>query len=279
MRTKNITAEGQDGALSPRDSVAELFHENSKLNAHGRRRLGERVARIVASPWARRLPDSLKSHPAAPQWPLPRARLHGDASIDLQAVIVNRRSRRAFDEGRPVSLQQLANLLQLSYGITGKMDVAGGATQFLRAVPSAGALYPLEIYLMVNRVEGLPAGLYHYRVAHHALEELARPDPAPLRERMARDWGLEPAAAVTVLVSGVFARSCVKYLDRGYRFVLFEAGGLAQQLTLLGECQGIGSCIMGGWPDDEVNQIFGLDGTDESMLLALCMGIRKGKTP
>ncbi len=276
MRAKNILSELQEDLLAPRESLAEVFHENSKLDRHSRRELGERVGRIVSSSLARRLPESLKSYPKAAQIELPRAQL--EAEQDLAHVITHRRSCRTFDTARPLELTELATILQLSYGITGRSQVAGGVVQYLRAIPSAGALYPLEVYVAVKRVNGLEAGCYHYRVGRHALERLGTPDLSALTAEDAEGFGFPRDFAATVFVSGVLGRTLVKYLDRGYRFVLFEAGALAQQITLIAECQGISSCILGGFPDNDVNQLFELDGRGESMLLAVSLGRPRKKS-
>ncbi|MDY7233140.1 SagB/ThcOx family dehydrogenase [Hyalangium rubrum] len=246
-----------------------LFHENSKLTPHRQQEMHRRIGRILSEGLLKQFSKSYKSYPSHPQVELPRAELV--LARELQEIIVGRRSVRAFDPTGPVTLQELANLLQLSYGITGTLE-GPGVTQYLRAIPSAGALYPLELYLLAQRVQGLAPGLYHYRVAHHALEVLELGDQSERLRCMERDWTMSSTAACCLVISGMFERTMIKYQERGYRFVLMEAGMLGQHATLLAECQRIRSCMMGGWADDELNQLFGLDGLSESVLLALCLG-------
>ncbi|HEX2573864.1 MAG TPA: SagB/ThcOx family dehydrogenase [Polyangia bacterium] len=281
-RTKNILQEFQPLALQQHEqreeSVGALFHEQSKLTPQRKNELGLRIAQLQSHPdLLRRISSSYKSYPYRPQVELPVARL--EPGRDLQEVIVTRRSSRQFDPAAGLTLMELSNLLQLSYGVTGSIPIGEGILQYLRATPSAGGLYPLEIYLVVQRVEGLEPGLYHYRVAHHALEQLERGDQTEWLKRSEAEWGMSAAAPVTVFVSAVFGRQTVKYRDRGYRFVLMEAGILTQSLTLLAAYQGIHSCIMGGWVDDDVNGLFDLDGVNEGMLVGLCLGRGRQAAP
>ncbi|WNG31017.1 SagB/ThcOx family dehydrogenase [Cystobacter fuscus] len=269
-RTQPLLEQRQQALRRREPFLGSVFHENSKFTPQARHELGRRISQLQDERLLRRVSSSYKSHPGCPQVELPRAALHLER--ELQEIIVGRRSTREFDPARSVTLQELANLLQLSYGITGSLELDEGVTQYLRAIPSAGALYPLELYLVVQRVEGLAPGLYHYRVARHALEVLEVADQAERMPRMEREWGMGSPSAFHVVISGVFERTMFKYHERGYRFVLIEAGMLGQNLTLLAECQDIRSCMAGGWGDDELNQLFGLDGGAESSLLTLCFG-------
>jgi SagB-type dehydrogenase family enzyme len=249
--------------------LAHTFHERSKLSVLGREALGANITAFMISGAQELAHHAYKSYPHRAQFPLPKAALV-DTS-DLQSLIVGRRSARAFSESEPVNQQQLANMLQLSYGITGK-SVAKGGTQYLRAVPSGGALYPLEIYVMARRVTGLEQGIYHYRVATHALEQVAAKDQGPFFDQAESAWGMASGVPVYVVITSVLERAFVKYKDRGYRFVLLEAGIVAQQFTLLAEAQGMRSSMFGGWVDDRVNEELELDPFSETSLLMLGLG-------
>jgi len=270
-RLKSILQEFQQPLEQQEPSQGALFFEHSKLTRHRRTEVGERLAQLQAGGLVKRLADSYKSYPALPQVALPKASLSLERS--LQEVIVGRRSTRRFDPERPVSQQALANILQLSYGITGKHELSPGITQYLRTVPSAGGLYPLELYLMIQRVEGLAPGLYHYRVAHHALEQLESGDQIAHLQRSEEEWGMSAQAAFNLVIAAVFNRTTVKYRDRGYRFALLEAGEVSAHATLIGECQNIHSCLMGGFVDDEMNQLFGLDGISEAVVIPVSFGM------
>lgn len=269
-RAAGVLQEFQTKASAEREALSAAFHEHSKLAPRRRRELGERIAQLQAGGLVARMARSHKSYPALPQFDLPRAQLTLDRG--LHEVVARRRSERTFDPQRSVTPAELGNVLQLSYGITGTARLGEGVTQYMRAVPSGGGLYPLELYLVVQRVDGIPPGLYHYRVGRHALEQLEAGDQAALLARTEADWGMSGSAAFDLVIAAVFARSTVKYRERGYRFVLFEAGMVAQQATLVAECQGIRACPMGGFVDDELSAVFGLDGTDEAAILPVCFG-------
>jgi SagB-type dehydrogenase family enzyme len=269
-RSKNILQEFQPGERRE-EPLSALFHENSKLTPERKLELGMRIAQVQNNPdLLRRMTCSYKSYPHQPQIALPVARLGTVPPLD--EIILGRRSARQFETTKSVTLGELSNLLQLSYGITGSLELGSGIIQYLRATPSAGGLYPLEIYVLAQRVEGLDPGLYHYRVAHHALEQIEPGDQGARLRQSESDWGMISTAAVDLFIGAVFDRVLFKYRERGYRFLLTEAGMLAQSLTLLGECQGVRSCIMSGWLDDEVNDMLHLDGRSEGVLLALCLG-------
>jgi SagB-type dehydrogenase family enzyme len=250
--------------------LSRLYHEGSKFTQARQEEIALRYERLQAERLTDDMLEAYKSYPGLPQVPLPRARLVPQQ--ELQEVVAGRRSVRTFDPGRPVTLPELANLLQLTYGITQRVEVGGGHVQCLRAIPSAGALYPLELYLMAQRVEGLLPGLYHYRVAHHALEALEQADQAAHLGHAEAQWGFPTGAAFYLVVSAVLERTLAKYLERGYRFVLMEAGMVGYSATLLAECQGIRSCMMGGWLDGELERRLGLDGYNESVVHVVCFG-------
>jgi SagB-type dehydrogenase family enzyme len=269
-RSGGILQEFQAPASSEREALSAVFHEHSKLTPRRRLQLGERIAQLQAGGLVARMARSHKSYPALPQFDLPPA--ERTPTRGLRDVIARRRSQRAFDPERTVTAAELGTILQLCYGITGTSRLGEGVTQYMRAVPSGGGLYPLELYLVVQRVDGIPSGLYHYRVGRHALEQLEAGDQTEWLARSETEWGMSASAAFVLVIAAVFARSTVKYRERGYRFVLFEAGLVAGQAGLVAECQGLHSCQMGGFVDDELSAVFGLDGTDEAAILPVCFG-------
>src|SRR4051812_33278328 len=161
-----------DGALrSAGDSVAELFHENTKLHRD--------TAVTAAQSYSVRELDAMarayKRYRRHPHVALPSVP-DDFVGPPLADVIAARRSRRAFGS-TPLALSEVSALLRWTYGITGEIVIPGGGVQRFRAAPSAGALYPAEIYLGVRAVHGLEAGIYHYEVPDAALALLDRGDP------------------------------------------------------------------------------------------------------
>jgi SagB-type dehydrogenase family enzyme len=142
----------------------------------------------------------------------------------------------------------------------------------LRAAPSAGALYPIEIYVVLHRTEGLVPGLYHYAVKDHALEQLQTED---LRgEIVFRGLGQEflGKANLVLVFTAIFQRLRWKYQERAYRYALLEAGHLGQNVYLVGTSMGLGVCAVGAFLDDELNSLLGIDGQEEAAVYTLAVG-------
>jgi SagB-type dehydrogenase family enzyme len=264
VRTVRLaSALGADGGSEP--DPTEDYHEASRLYAGvtdprvvGAARLERSLEmRITAS-------RSTKRHPQRPFAPLPAASL-GPAT--LAEAIASRRSRRSYGE-RPLELRTLATILHAGYGVTAAID---GTPQALRTVPSGGALYPLELYVVAHRVEGLDLALFHYDPLRHGLE-LLRPVGS-------RAWAelspyAEPLAecAAVVAITAMFWRSRFKYGARAYRFALMEAGHVGQNLLLAAAALGLESVPLGGFFDREVDALLGVDGIFEASLYLLPLG-------
>lgn len=189
---------------------------------------------------------------------------------ELLRFLRMRRSCRSYLQ-RTMPLAQLSTLLAGAYGITRVNQLAPGLSAYSRSVPSAGGLFPLELYAAVQQIESLQNGLYHYNVRDHGLE--------PLRTGLGvRDLGghllaqpfLENANAV-FLLSAVFQRTLKKYGARGYRYILLEAGHAAQNVCLLAVELGLASLCAGGFIDTKLNQVLELDGMTEGVVY--CVGV------
>ena len=189
---------------------------------------------------------------------------HGNLGMDLNDVIERRRSRRNYRR-QSLSLADLSRLLHASSGITDPVRQH-------RAAPSAGALYPIETYVVVHNVQGLERGLYHFAVQEHALEPLLARD---LRAKtIAAGVGQEMLgqAAGCFVYSAIFQRTRWKYRERSYRYILLEAGHMGQNLYLAATAAGLGACAVGAFLDDQLNALLGLDGQDEAALYLIAVG-------
>jgi SagB-type dehydrogenase family enzyme len=186
----------------------------------------------------------------------------------LGEALSGRRSSRVFATAA-LPLSALAALLRAGYGVTGALR-AGDAAQPLRAAPSGGALYPLELTVAARRVDGLAPGLYHFDPLDDALEQL-RTGAVPIAAAtpFADEAGV---AAAVIVVSAVFWRSRFKYGLRGYRFVLLEAGHVAQNVLLAAAALGLAALPLGGFYDRRVDELIEVDGVDESALYLICIG-------
>lgn len=185
-------------------------------------------------------------------------------SITVEQAIVNRRSHRDFS-GQAMSLAELSHLLLYSSGITDKR-------YGLRAAPSAGATYPIEVYALINNVEGLSKGIYHYLIPSHELELMHEGDfshdlsHAALGEQMIRH------ANAVLALSAIFQRTQQRYRERAQRYIFFEAGHIAQNAYLVATSMGLGACAIGAFHDDEVNRLLGLNTRDESAIYLIAAG-------
>jgi SagB-type dehydrogenase family enzyme len=168
--------------------------------------------------------------------------------------------------------QILSNILACGYGITRTAHLDSIGQICFRTTPSAGGLFPLEIYMLARGVEGTLDGLYHYNVRRHGLEFLrpgswfAELDHALLMAPLVQ------GANLILFVSAVFSRSQKKYGPRGYRYILLEAGHLAQNICLSAVEQGLGSLCMGGYRDGRLNRFLGLNNTTEAVVYSIAVG-------
>lgn len=257
---------------SPDDAAWELFHENSKLNLHERHSifpLPPSDAMIVRTMNSLR---PVKPYRDYPKIALPAELPAGDGELDR--VLTSRVTARGFGAGA-FGLGPLAKVLFMAYGVT--RDNAG--TDFprpFRTIPSGGALYPLEIYLHATRVDGLEPGLYHYDPLASELDVLRTGDASERIAAFTFQPRLVCAASAILFVSAVFHRSTFKYSDRGYRFILIEAGHLAQNALLTAHQQGLAAAPFGGYLDREADRYLGLDGLAESVVYMLLLGTPAG---
>jgi SagB-type dehydrogenase domain len=192
----------------------------------------------------------------------------------IEQAVHGRRSRRQFGS-EPVSLQDLSTLLDAGYGRT--RDAAPGTEEPpYRSVPSAGALYPLEIYPVVRNVDGLSPGVYHYDPLRQLLEVHREGETTEhLAEIMFRLPNLPDVArtcSVVLFMVGVFWRTRFKYGLRGYRWVLLEAGHVGQNILLAAEMMELSAVPYGGIWDRRVDDFLDVDGVNESVVYSLAVG-------
>jgi SagB-type dehydrogenase family enzyme len=160
-----------------------------------------------------------------------------------------------------LSLDTLSFLLWASTGVQRKEQGYD-----FRTAPSAGALYPIETYLIANNVEDLKKALYHYNIQDHTLEELKVGNFAEEIAYAALGQKICVDAPVVLVWTAIFERSKWKYAQRAYRYVYLDAGHIAQNFALSATSIGLGTCQVGAFFDDEINQVLGVDGIEESVL-------------
>lgn len=215
-----------------------------------------------------RHPFRFRTYPNSQRVDLPRRDF--DLQASLGEVLRQRRSVREFVL-RPLELSLVSQLLHASYGVRGHRKVEGQWT-YDRPSPSAGGLYPLELYLATQAVEGLPDAVYHYDARAHELEirrkGLIHPNLAKLTlgQEMIRD------ANLVIVITAIFERTMWKYGQRGYRYLWLDAGHLGQNLYLIAVALGLGSVSIGGFYDQEVNQLLNLPTPEEEAIYLVCIG-------
>jgi SagB-type dehydrogenase family enzyme len=213
--------------------------------------------------WASR-PPLYKEYPGARQIPLPPPETTGLASFP--EIAARRRSVREYSS-TPLRREEISLLLWASTGVRG---IEGGYA--FRTVPSAGALYPIDTYVIAHRVEGVERGVYHYGVRGHLLEEVARGDFRRELSRAALSQEFCSEAGAVFVWTAIFPRAKWKYGQRAYRYVYLDAGHIAQNLALAAVGLELGSCQVAAFFDDEMNALLGVDGTDESVIYLSSVG-------
>jgi len=184
----------------------------------------------------------------------------------LGEALRKRRSVRKYGD-RPLTAAELGALCFAANGITGELP--GRAT---KTIPSAGALYPMELYVVANAVEGIEPGLYHYDGGGHQLELMAL---GSFREKAFRacygqKWTMK--AAVVFAMSAVYERSRRKYGERVDRYIPAESGHMSQNLYLQAAALDLGTVAIGAYKDSDWNALLGLDGTSESVIYLQVVG-------
>jgi len=191
--------------------------------------------------------------------PLPKPSL--DGKVSLEKAIRERRTIRDFKE-RPLSLKYLSQLLWAAQGIT---DPTTGK----RAAPSGGALYPLDIHILVgeNGVEAVEGGVYHYSPKEHSISMTLKGD----RRREISSASLSQMwmakAPILFIITAEYKRVTGKYGERGVRYALIEVGHASQSLFLEAEALGLGAGIVGAFNDPEVSKVAGLPPKHEPLLI------------
>ena len=214
--------------------------------------------------WASK-PETYKRYPSAPKVQLEPPKVESGAP--LWGVMGRRRSVRTFKK-EPLAKSELSQLLWAAQGIT-------HPEYGFRTAPSAGALYPVETYLVVNSIEQIEPGVYHYAVDRYELEQLRAGDFRLQVAQSALDQEMVYHANVVFIWTAVFARSKWKYRQRAYRYIYLDAGHIAQNVALAAVALNLGSCQVGALYDKEVNALLGVDGTEESFVYMTVVGREK----
>jgi SagB-type dehydrogenase family enzyme len=181
-----------------------------------------------------------------------------ESDTSIEEALLMRRSTRSYKD-RPLILTEISQLLWAAQGITSQRG--------LRTAPSAGALYPLEMYVVAGNVDDLKDGVYKYGPHKHDLTGLAGGDKRnELCKAALSQTSLKDAAAV-IVISAAYERTTVKYGDRGIKYVHMESGHAAQNILLQAVSLNLGTVPIGAFHDDAVKEILKMSESEEPLYL------------
>ncbi len=187
--------------------------------------------------------------------------------VDLTTAINARRSIRKYTD-EPLTLGELSYLLWCTQGV--RQVTPRPAT--LRTVPSAGSRHAFETYVLCNRVKGLTPGLYRYVAVGHklAVQDLGEGIADRVAAACLGQYVVQSAASFVWAADAY--RMFWRYQERGYRYLLLDAGHVCQNLYLASQAVGAGCCAIGAFDDDELNIVLGLDGEDNFAVYGATVG-------
>ena len=181
-----------------------------------------------------------------------------DSNVSLEETLLKRRSVRDYTD-EPLTLHEVSQLLWAAQGIT---DPAG-----LRTAPSAGALYPLEVYVVVGSVQSLSPGVYRYEPDGHQLVKTVDDDKRAGLAAAALEQGCVKEGAINIVFTAVYERTTRKYGERGFRYVHMEVGHAAQNVYLQAVAFNLGTVVIGAFHDDQVMEILSLPQQEQPLYI------------
>jgi SagB-type dehydrogenase family enzyme len=190
--------------------------------------------------------------------PIRLPRLTLSSARSLESVLQVRRSVREYS-GKPLTRDELAQLLWAAQGVTGP--------EGLRTAPSAGALYPLEVDVVVGDVDGLPSAIYRYKPDRHELVVGREGDRRPELRAATLGQDCVGVAAAIIALAAVYERTSGTYGERGIRYVHMEVGHAAQNVCLQATALDLAAVVVGAFEDGAVKRALGLARDEESLAL------------
>jgi SagB-type dehydrogenase family enzyme len=244
------------GTVAMAGSVAARFFGETKHPS--------RIHHAGVMDWSNR-PDPIKRYRGLESVPLPRPGPVVTSALDAVATI------SAKPSGPRPTIEDLARLLVLGAGVARTLT-DGSETYHFRTYASAGALYPVEVYVACGDLPGLGSGVYHFGPRERGLVRLHGDDR---RRFVVRAAGGEPAvgaAPVVLILTGIPWRTAWKYTERGYRHLFWDAGMIVANLLSLSAAAGLEARVILGFADREIEELLGLDGRTEFPLALVAIG-------
>ncbi len=169
--------------------------------------------------------------------------------ISVEEAISQRRSKRNFNR-EPLSQEELSQILWAAQGISDKRG--------FRTAPSAGATFPLTLYVVIGEVSGVPAGIYRYHPQGHFLEIISPGDVRSELASSALGQNMIAVAPVDIIITAKYSRTTRRYGERGVRYVHIETGHSGQNIYLECESLGLGTCAVGAFDDRGVKELLNI---------------------
>ena len=188
---------------------------------------------------------------------LPDPEESGDMSVE--EAIASRRSVRTYQESA-LDLNELSQLLWAAQGITDE-------SSNYRSAPSAGATYPMEVYVIAGKVEELSEGIYKYNPKEHELRKIINEDITENLMENALGQSQISEASLNIVVTAVYERVTGRYDERGIRYSKMEAGHISQNIYLQSTALGLGTVAIGAFDDDGVSELLQLDKGEDPMYI------------
>lgn len=182
-----------------------------------------------------------------------------DSDTSVEQTLLGRRSVREY-KNEPLTLTEVSQLLWAAQGIT-------EPRRGFRTAPSAGALYPLEVYVVIGNVEGVAEGVYKYRPPEHEIVKVRDEDVRDELTAAALGQTWVGDGSVVIVFSAVYERTTQKYGDRGIRYAHMEAGHAAQNVYLQAVSLNLGTGVVGAFKDDEVRSILNMSDEENPLYI------------
>lgn len=260
--------------------VSYDFLEQSKLYSYQAKEYSERLHAVMSSEYfMRNISQHSYEMGFCEEFELLNTQELAPLAEALHQLNQLRISQRNYKSDEHISLQELSHFLQLSYSITQHYDPAMLIPP-RRNIPSGGGLYPIDVYLINQHIEKLPIGIFLYDIFSFKLklihkfssaEDLNQNLNKSLFTHQKNDIAYAHASAFIIL-GAELERSCFKYLDRGIRWAMIEAGEITQAMYLASASLELASCAIGGFDDESMARLIGYKHPSQVTLLALSLG-------
>lgn len=228
-------------------SIAQHYHERTKYD-----------------------PETIAAKNKGLDWekqPLPYKEYKVGANVDLKPDL--KEEPQAFTHEPSRTWQRLSRLLFCSYGLTARIPTVMGSPVYLRAAPSAGGLYPAEVYLISRGTPGLPAGLYNYQCLTHSLVHFWDSEVWSVLQDACFGHPVLGSTDIAIVITSVFYRSAWRYEDRAYRRIFLDTGHLLGNIELASALTNYRPHLIGGFADEVLNNLLYLDSEQEGAIAVI----------